>query len=532
VAEELFDVVVVGGGCGGIYAAHRFDQAGLSVVGIDGGSTFGGVWYHNRYPGARVDTDSVDYCFHFSQEIYEKWRWPERYAEAEVLLDYLNFVADRCEVRPLFRFKTWVRDARWSGTDHRWHVLTDRGDRIAGRFLVMATGTLSEPKPPNFPGLDGFRGQWCQTSRWPDAGVDLAGRRIGLIGTGSSGAQFVPVAAREAEHLYVFQRHPHYALPAQNRPNDPAVQDAIAQSLEAERERLLTQRFMRSRGIPPPRPMREHKPEERREILERQWLFGGHGVKFLFSDQERDRDANDVVAEFVREKIRAAVDDPVIAEKLCPAYPIGTRRLIMELGYYEAFNRDNVTLVDILEDPIAEITETGVRTESGAHYAVDVLVFALGFQAFRGPLDAAGIRNEAGQTPGDVWARGPLTLFGLMTPGFPNLFHPTTAGSPSVQGNAMLQHEFLSDWIADTVRYMDERGHATIEATEAAAHEWSRYSASFAEDLLSRQENGYMIHVNADDGSRIMMPFVGGMGNYSPKLRESVAGGYAGFVFD
>jgi cation diffusion facilitator CzcD-associated flavoprotein CzcO len=530
VDEEVFDVAVVGGGQGGIYAWYRFDLEGLSVVGIDGGSNFGGVWYHNRYPGSRVDTDSVDYCFHFSKEIYEKWRWPVRYAAADALLEYLNFVADTLGVRRLFRFDTWLRESQWSSRDDRWHLVTHRGDRIACRFLVMCTGNLSEPKPVSFPGVERFKGEWVQTNRWPEGGVPLAGRRIGIIGTGSSGAQAVPVVAEAAEHLFVFQRHPHYGIPACNRPTASGLQDSIARDLEAERERLLTRRGIRSRGMDAPRPVADFTPEERLAMLERQWESGGHGMSQLFADEGTDRAANEVVAEFVRDKIRQRVADPVVAEKLCPRYPIGTRRLILEIGYYEAFNRENVTLVDVLEDPIVEVTETGVRT-AGAEYGVDLLIFAMGFQAFRGAIDSAGIRNEQGLAPRDAWARGPRTLFGLMTPGFPNLFHPTNAGSPSVLGNAMLQHEFLADWVADCIAYMGRSGYSSVEASEPAADEWGRIVASYAERLLRRQENQYMVHVNEDDGSRIFIPFAGGMGEYVPKVREATARGHDGLVF-
>jgi cation diffusion facilitator CzcD-associated flavoprotein CzcO len=269
--------------------------------------------------------------------------------------------------------------------------------------------------------------------------------------------------------------------------------------------------------------------EERLAMLEHQWEFGGHGMSQLFADEATDRAANEVVAEFVRNKIRERVNDPVVAEKLCPRYPIGTRRLILEIGYYEAFNRDNVTLVDVLEDPIVEVTETGVRTE-GAHYEVDLLVFAMGFQAFRGALDSAGIRNDEGLTPKEAWARGPRTLFGLMTPGFPNLFHPANAGSPAVLGNAMLQHEFFGDWIADCIEYMARNGYSTVTASAPAADEWGSVVDSYAAHLLRRQENQYMVHVN-DDGTRMFIPFAGGMGEYVPKIRDATERGYEGFVF-
>jgi cyclohexanone monooxygenase len=529
VPEELVDVVVVGGGLGGVYASYRFAKEGLSVAGIEGGSTFGGVWYHNRYPGSRIDTDSLDYCFHFSKDIYDKWRWKERYASAAELLEYINFVADICDVRRLFRFNSWLRQARWAGDDARWHLRTDGGDQVACRFLVMCAGNLSEPKPINFPGLDRFAGEWVQTNRWPDRGVSFAGRRVGIVGTGSSGVQAIPVVAEAAEQVFVFQRHPHYAIPARNWELDPGEQEEILQRLDEERERQLTAALL-PRGMDPPRPVAEFRPEQRRALLERQWEYGGHGMSYLFADQGIDHAANELVAEFVHEKIRDRVPDPVLAEKLTPAYPIGTRRLILEFGYYEVFNRDNVALVDVLADPIQEIIETGVRTASGATYDVDLLMFAVGFRPFQGSLDAAGIRNDQDQSVGRVWSRGPLTFLGLMTPGFPNLFHPTNAGSPSVLGNAVLQHEFLADWITELISHMDESGYSNVEASEEACDQWGSTVASYAERLLRRQENQYMTHVN-EDGTRVFIPFAGGMNQYVPRVRAIAANGYRGLTF-
>ena len=527
--EEACDVAVVGAGLGGIYASHRFREQGWSVVGIEGASGFGGVWYHNGYPGSRVDTDSVDYCYQFSKDIFEGWRWSERYAAQPELLEYLNWVAGRLDVARVFRFDTWLREARWSSVDNRWHLVTDRGDRLACRFLAMCTGNLSEPKPVKFPGLDRFQGEWVQTNRWPHRGVPVAGRRVAIIGTGSSGVQAIPVVAASAEHLYVFQRTPHYAVPARNGPPEPALQEAIARDLEAYRERALAQPTL-PRGLDNPQPLRAFSPEEQREMLERQWAYGGHGMSYLFSDIGTDRATNDVVAEFVRGKIRQAVRDPVLAEKLCPNYPFGTRRLCLDTDYYETFNRDNVTLVDMRETPIEEITETGVRCTDN-HYEADLLIFALGFKPFLGAIDRAGVRNERGQSPRDVWARGPHTVFGLMTPRFPNFFHPTNAGSPSVLGPLFLQNEFHADWIADCIAHMMRSGYTTVEATEVGAEQWGRKSAAWAERMLRRQVDNYMVHVNADDGSRIFQPWAAGMATYVPEVRVMTASNYEGFAF-
>jgi cation diffusion facilitator CzcD-associated flavoprotein CzcO len=529
--EEAFDIVVVGAGFGGIYAAHRFREAGLSVLGLEGASGFGGTWFHNGYPGSRVDTDSVNlYSYTFSQEIYDEWHWKERYATQAELMDYANWVADRLDVRKLFRFETWLVESRWSGEDQRWHLTTDGGTTIACRFLVMCTGNLSIPKEVPFPGLERFRGEWLQTNRWPHRPVSFKGKRVAIVGTGSSGVQAVPVVAEEAEHLTVFQRTPHYGVPARNGPPDDALWRQISADLAGFKEAMLA-----APTLPPGQEDRkraaDYTPEEQRARMEKQWAYGGHGMAYVYEDIAVDRAANDVAAEFVRGKIRERVKDPVLAEKLCPSYPIGTRRLILEIDYYEAFNRDNVTLVDMREDLIEEIVEQGIRTRSGALHEVDAIVFALGFKAFLGSVDKAHVVNEQGRTPREVWARGARTVFGLMTPGFPNLFHPTNAGSPSVLGPLILQNEYHADWIADCIDHMQRQGYASIEATEEGADEWGAMSAAIAENMLRRQEDQYMVHVNKDDGSRIFQPWAGGMTSYVPVVRKWTAQGYRGFAF-
>jgi cation diffusion facilitator CzcD-associated flavoprotein CzcO len=402
----------------------------------------------------------------------------------------------------------------------------------------MCSGALAAPKVLNFPGLGRFKGDWLRTSRWPEGDVSLDDLRVGIIGTGSSAAQAVPELARTAKKLYVFQRHPHYAIPAQNGPVDPALQDAVARNLGSHRDKSLrgSRADNPSGGAVPLHPFEgptlsatEYTCVQRLERLEAQWEFGGHGMSYMFSDQRTNLEANTIVADFIRRKIREQVADHTVAETLSPWYPVGTRRLILEVGYYEAFNQDNVTLVDVLRDPIIEITETGVRTAQTT-YEVDLLIFATGFRAFTGPLQDAGIRNEDGVTPTDAWADGPLTLFGLMTPGFPNLFHPTNAGSPSVLGNAMLQHEFFGDWISECISSMDKDGYSTIEASFSAAKEWMNLVDSYAKRLVPfrRAEDQYMVQVNPD-GSRWFLPFSGRMGEYLPLITKATENNYDGF---
>lgn len=528
--EEIIDVAVIGAGFGGIYAAYKFQQEGLSVVGIEGAPGVGGTWYHNGYPGSRVDTDSVDlYSYMFSKEIYDGWNWKERYAAQPELMEHLNWVADTLDVKRNFRFETWLRQAQWSNEDQRWHLATDHDERIACRFLVMCTGNLSEPKPIPFQGVERFKGEWVQTNRWPQRDVTYKGRRVAIIGTGSSGVQAVPVVAEEADRLYVFQRTPHFAVPARNGPPNLEKQSYISNNLEDFKESMLARPTL-PWGQEDRKLAAQYTPEERRERMERQWEFGGHGMAYVFEDIGTNLDANEYAAEFVREKVRERVNDTELAEKLCPYYPIGTRRLILEIDYYEAFNRDNVTLVDMRDDPIEEITESGIRTRDN-HYDVDLIIFALGFRPFLGAIDTAGVKNEQGQTPRDVWARGPRTVFGLMTPGFPNFFHTTNAGSPSVLGPLILQNELHVDWIADCVRHMSKDGYITVQATEEGADIWGCKSAAVAENMIRRQVDNYMVHVNPDDGSRIFQPWGAGMSTYVPEVRAMTENGYEGFAF-
>jgi cation diffusion facilitator CzcD-associated flavoprotein CzcO len=524
-----YDVIVVGAGIGGICAVHRFTQQGLSVLGIEGASGVGGVWYHNRYPGARVDVDSIDYCYYFSPEIWQKWRWTERFASQPELLAYLNFVADTFDVKRHFVFGTWMTGAQWRSDSARYHVTTSTGLRFSCRFLVMATGQLSEARTPDFPGLERFRGEWVQTSHWPERDVVLDGRRIGVIGTGSSGVQAIPVLAEHAEHLHVFQRTANYVVPARTAPISTAVQQRIADRLGEERELLLAGRGGTRLAVGT-QPVSHYSRAEQVAILERQWGLGGQAMNSLFSDQGTNQESNDMVAEFVRGKVREIVGDPELAEKLCPSsYPIGTRRLCLDIGYYDTYNRHNVTLVDLRSDPITEISETGIRTQA-AHYELDLIVFALGFRAFTGALDRAHVRNERGKSPTDGWARGPRTLLGLMTTGFPNLFLPTGPGSPSVLANLFLQNEFLMDWIGDCIAYIDAHGFSTIEPSEAAQDAWTAHVAEAASRLLRLRVDNYMVHVNADDKSRVFIPYTGGFGRYVSAARDAAARGYEDFV--
>ena len=526
---EQVDVVVVGAGMGGLYALHKFRGQGLTVAGLEGGAGVGGVWFHNRYPGARVDIESIHYCYYFSEEIYREWEWKDRFAPQPELLKYLNFVADKLDLRPLIHFETWMTAAQWQPGPARWRVETSTGLSFDARFVIMATGNLSIPREPPFEGLDDFQGEWVRTSRWPDRGVELAGRRIAVIGTGSTAVQAIPLLAERAAHLTVFQRSPNYAGPARNRPIDQIVyQDFRSRVAEVRIELLASvggNNIMEVGG-----PLSAYSEDEARARLERQWQTGGHGISYLFADQETNDATNETVSEFVRSKIRSIVKDPHVADTLCPRdHGIGMRRLCLDTDYYDTYNRPNVTLVDIRKHPIERITPTGIVTADGRDHEVDLIVFAIGFEVFTGALTLADIRNEKGERPTDGWSRGPRTMLGISTAGFPNFFFLCGPGGPSLLANFFLLNEYDVDWVSDAIAYLDAHGHRTIEPTEAAQEAWTAHVAELAEGNFRHKGRNFMTHFNAD-GSSVVMTYLGGINGYVERAEAIAASGYQGFA--
>jgi cation diffusion facilitator CzcD-associated flavoprotein CzcO len=525
-----YDAVVVGAGLGGVYAIYRLLREGLSVLCLEAAGGLGGVWLHNRYPGARVDVESFDYCYQFSRDLFDTWRWSERYASQGEILRYINHVADRFDLRRHVRFNAALESAQWRPEFARYDLTVSGGRRISARFLVMATGNLSAPRAPSFSGLLRFRGEWVQSSRWPDRDVAIKDRRVAVVGTGSSGVQIVPVVAREARHLYVFQRTPNYSVPARNGPLDGSAINAMVADFGTRRERLLSTRAGNTAGLDAVKRYDQYTPDERAARLAHVWSLGGQRLNRVFTDQGVDSGVNDVVADFVRDRIREVVKDPETAEALCPRdHPIGTRRLCMDSGYYETFNRSNVTLVDASVSPIEEITESGIRTRSG-DYAVDLIIFALGFHAFRGAMDRIAIRNPAGEHPTDCWKRGPRTLLGLMTTGFPNFFFLTGPGSPSVLANMVLMNEEHVNFVAEMIAHMRKHDFAIVEPRPEAVSWWTEQVSAAASKLLRLHIANYMVHVNGD-GSRVFMPYAGGIDAFSRTCRQIADENYACFSF-
>jgi cation diffusion facilitator CzcD-associated flavoprotein CzcO len=528
--QASYDAVIVGAGFSGLYMLHRLRQQGLSVRVIEAGSGVGGTWYWNRYPGARVDIESQEYSYSFSPELDEEWKWSERYAAQPELLAYLNHVADRFDLRPDIQLDTRVITARFDEASNRWAIETDRGEQVTARWCVMATGVLSVPKEPDIPGVENFEGPSWHTGRWPHGGVDFTGQTVAVIGTGSSAIQSIPEIAAQARHVHVFQRTPNFSVPAHNGPVDPQVAaDWAANRAQYRREARETGFGIRGLDARET-PAAEEPPEVRKAAYESRWAYGGFRLLGAYGDIVSDKAANDTAAEFVAGKIREIVKDPQVAEKLTPrSFPIGTKRLCVDTGYYATFNRDNVSLVDLREEPIETVTAKGVKTAQ-REYQVDAIVYAIGFDAMTGALSKIDIRGRGGAALKDEWAHGPRTYLGLMVAGFPNLFVVTGPGSPSVLCNMAVAIEQHVDWIADCIAWMGERQMGAIEATEAAQAAWVQHVNEVADTTLFPLANSWYIGANVPGKPRVFMPYIGGFPAYRQACDEVAAKGYEGFA--
>jgi cyclohexanone monooxygenase len=528
---QSYDVVVVGAGFSGLYMLHRLRQAGETVRVYEAGTSVGGTWFWNRYPGARVDIESQEYAYSFSPELDAEWKWTERYAAQPELLRYLNHVADRFDLRPDIQLETRVTSAVWDEASRRWTVITDRGDRVTARHVVMATGCLSTPKEDaELPGSDSFKGPSWHTGRWPEEGVDFTGMRVGVIGTGSSAIQAIPLIAAQASHVTVFQRTPNFSVPAHNGPVDPAVvADWDANRAQYRKEARETGFGIRYIGASETPALSVSEAARAAEYEER-WRYGGFALLGAYADLVMDPAANATAAEFVRGKIAEIVNDPKVAEKLAPkTYPIGSKRICVDTGYYATFNRDNVSLVDLTEEPIERVTPTGVKT-SAAEYEVDAIVYAIGFDAMTGALDKIDIRGKGGARLKDAWAAGPGTYLGLLVAGFPNLFLVTGPGSPSVLCNMAVAIEQHVEWISDCITWMSARQAGSIEATQGAQDDWVAHVNEVADTTVFPLANSWYLGANVPGKPRVFMPYIGGFPVYRDKCNEVAAAGYDGCV--
>jgi len=528
------DVMVIGAGFAGLYAVHRAVSAGLSAIGIDAAPDVGGTWYWNRYPGARCDVESVDYSYSFDEALQQSWTWTERFAAQPEILAYLRHVADRFDLRRHYRFGVDVVGADFDQADGRWHVRARDalGDdqTYAAPFLLCATGCLSALNRPDIRGVDDFTGDVYFTAAWPREDPDLRGKRVGLIGTGSSGIQAVPIIAEQAERLVVFQRSANYSIPMPNRPWSPEEQRQIREEYP-ERRRISA---YASAGTPHgthPTKAVDTGPQERLQALWRRWREGGVLFAKTFPDQNSDLVANDIARMFAEERIREIVHDPVVATDLIPVdHPIGTKRICTDAGYYATFNRDNVRLVNLRREPIDAITPEGVRT-SAATYPCDVLVFATGFDALTGALTRIDPTGPGGVRLRDVWADGPVTFLGLMVPGLPNLFTISGPGSPSVLANMVLHAEVQVDWVIELVLTVRRLGVSEVEPRRDAADAWTDQVAKAAEQtLFPKAASSWYLGANIEGKKRTFMPYAGGFGNYRRECDAVAAQNYAGLV--
>lgn len=526
---EQFDAVIIGAGFSGLYMLHRLRSAGMRVHVLEAAEDVGGTWWWNRYPGARCDIESFDYSYSFDPDLEQDWTWTERYATQPEILAYVNHVADRFGLRTDISFTTRMVDAAWQEQRSIWRITTDTGRTLDARFCIMAVGCLSRANRPEIDGIEEFGGRILHTGEWPHEGVDVSGLRVGVIGTGSSGIQCIPILAEQAASLTVFQRTPAFTLPAMNAQLDPV--DVAAFKARYREHREATRH---SHGgvltSPSEDSVLSADEQERDRRFEAAWNSGTlFGLLSSFSDLMIDPAANELAAEFVRQQIASIVDDPVTAELLSPrSFPIGTKRLCLDSGYYATFNRPNVSLIDLRSDPIERITADGIRT--GSHEIdLDLIIFATGFDAMTGALLAPRITGRGGVTLREKWEAGPRTYLGIATAGFPNMFTITGPGSPSVLTNMLVSIEQHVDWTAQCIAWMDDTGVDTIEPTPEAEDGWVDHVNEVAGFTLYPSGNSWYLGANIEGKPRVFMPYIAGVEIFRTICDDVAASGYRGF---
>ncbi|RJQ79092.1 NAD(P)/FAD-dependent oxidoreductase [Pseudonocardiaceae bacterium YIM PH 21723] len=521
----MLDVVVVGAGFAGLYALDRLREQGFACHAYEAADGVGGTWYWNRYPGARCDVESLDYCYLHDKDLYREWPWTERFAGQPEILRYAEHFAASRDLHPHITFGTTITAAAFD--DGHWRLTTADGETITARFLVTAVGCMSAANTPDLPGLDRFGGQVLHTARWPHGEVDLSGR-VGVLGTGSSGIQVIPELAARADTLTVFQRTANFSVPAGNRPLTQAERDAAVDGFAQRVEHGRTTPF----GLPVTgtgRAILDTPPAERAAALDERWARGGTHIVATFTDTRRDLAANALLSDYFREQIRRTVHDPETARALSPTgYPIGTKRLCVHNGYYETFNEPHVRLVDLRADPIQEITATGVRTRTGEH-PLDTLVLATGFDAFTGPLLRLGITGRDGRSLADDWRAGPRSYLGLAIAGFPNLFTLTGPGSTLVLSNMMRAIEHHVDWVLDALSHARDGGLTEFEAQAEAQEAWTAQVAELAGRTLYPNTDSYYLGANIPGKPRVFVPYSGGLDAYRRTCDDIARDGYRGF---
>jgi cyclohexanone monooxygenase len=500
-----FDAVIIGAGFSGMYMLHSLrDKLDLNVTLFEAGNGVGGTWYWNRYPGARCDSDSYIYCYTFDKNLLQEWNWSERYPEQDEILRYLEHCAKRFDLKPDIQFGKRVVETTFDDRTTLWTVRTDQGDAVTSRYVIAAVGSLSAANVPPFKGLGSFRGKWYHTSQWPHEGVDFTAKRVGVIGTGATAVQAIPEIAQQAKHLTVFQRTPNFCVPARNGKVDPDITKARKADYNAVRERIKNSFFGFELNFIP-KSVLETTPEEREREFDRLWDEGGFGFWLAnYQDMFFVKQANDIIADYLKRKIRSTVNDPVVAEKLVPkTYPYGTKRQPLDSNYFETFNKRNVLLVDASTDgPIEEITPNGIRA-GGKEYPLDIIVIATGFDALTGPLKNLGIKGRGGKALTDEWKDGPQTYLGISVAGFPNLFMITGPQSPSVLSNMPVSIEQHVEWVTECIAYMHRHKLGMIEATPQAQEQWVAHVAEIASATLMPEANSWYMGANISGKPRV-----------------------------
>ena len=528
--NHKYDAVVIGTGVAGLYQLHLLRNLGLSVRAFEKGTDVGGTWYWNRYPGCRFDSESYTYQYSFSNELLEDWNWSEHFAPQPETLKYMQHVADRFDLRKDIQFSTTVKSTKYHSSNNHWEIETDKGETFSCQFLITALGILSEPYIPNIKGINDFKGQSWHTSNWPKEEVKTSNKRIGVIGTGATGVQLITELAKDVEELYVFQLKPEYCIPLHNDKIDEATQKDIKKNQDKIFEKCNNSYGSFLHDFKYDQSALDVSEEERNAFYEKLWNERGFALWLgNYSDLLTDEKANETISEFVRDKIRSQIDDPVTAEKLCPKdHGFGTRRVPCESGYYKAYNQKNVHLIDISETPITCINETGIKTKSG-QYDLDIIVFATGFDGVTGAYNKVRITGENGTNLSDEWKDGPETFLGMQTPGFPNLFTVCGPHNGSTFCNIPRCLEQNAEWISDCVDYINKNGYSKIEAELEAAKEWTDYAYEVAAPSLFAKTASWFSGANIPGKKRTFLSWAGGSPKYREKCNDVASTGYKGF---
>ena len=527
------DAVIVGAGFSGLYLLHLLREQGFTTRVFERAGGVGGTWYWNRYPGARCDVESMQYSYSFDEELQQEWSWPEKYSAQPDILNYIKHVAEKYQLCKDITFNSSVCQAHFEEVSKQWKIVTDTGEEVQARHLIMATGCISTANLPKIPGTNDFSGKIYHTGKWPHEKVDFSGQSVGIIGTGSSGIQSIPVIAAEARHLTVFQRTPHWTVPARNVPMTDEYEKIWKKDYA---ERRAQMRYSPSGSLRSVAPIDisalDVSEEDREQAYRERWAAGGMTLLKSYNDLLTNDAANETAAKWVRQRIAGIVKDPKIADLLSPkTYPIGTKRLCLDTEYYETFNRQNVKLVDIAKEPIERITSKGLEIGDRS-FSFDSIVFATGFDAMTGTLLRVDIQGRGGITLQKKWEAGPRTYLGLMSEGFPNMYTITGPGSPSVKSNMMSSIEQHVELVVDTLTHLRENGIETIEPRRSAEDDWVEHVQEVANQTLFPKANSWYMGANIPGKPQLFMPYIGGVGAYRRICEGVVADGYRGFTFE